>query len=851
MWYCKHLFPQAIRTVLAFVGKLHSHLPIENPPPATTQWKRTSPAAGCHLAVLILSALTCLVSSSAPAAEFSGAEQAFLKKYCQSCHAGAAAEAQFDLVTLAGDLTDRGLFSRWERVYQRIFRGEMPPVDAEQPAVGERQAYLRALGAALTTAHQQQKGTVLRRLNRREYENTLNDLFGTNLKLADLLPEDGRSHEFENVGEALSISAVQMRKYLEAINLVLGEVPERTVEPPEPRRVLASYATTRDAAQFLQKVWLLRDDGAVVFFKQLGYPSGMLREANVEQDGWYTVRVRGYAFQSERPITFALGATTYAQGAEQPTFGFYSFRPGEPQVLEERVWLPARYMIEITPYGIDDQNNEIRQQGVLTYQGPGLAILDVEVIGPLKDEFPNQGHRLLYDGLQRVEIQPRNPQDKTRPWYKPKFQLELSDPDQEVRPVLHRIAEQAFRRPVAAVELAPYEDLWRAELAAGVTPEEALHTAVAAIFCSPRFLFLHEPIGELDDYALASRLSYFLIRSAPDAPLLAAAAAGELRGTGPGLRREAERLLQSPHFRRMLVDFTDAWLNLREIDFTNPDEQLYPEYDRYLHWSFLEETRGFLRELLEKNLPVSQLVKSDFAMLNERLAQHYDIPGVQGPELRRVDLPAGSLRGGLLSQGSVLKVSANGTSTSPVVRGVWVTERILGETVPPPPPGIPGVEPDIRGAKTLRELLDKHRSLVSCQGCHRLIDPPGFALEEFDPIGGWRERFRTIGQGERVQFDKRGQRVHYWLGPAVDSSGELLSGDQFTGFAQFREILSRQDERLARAFLTKLLTFATGRELGFSDQPELERLVEQCRPGGYGLRDLLLAAVESEIFRRK
>jgi hypothetical protein len=215
----------------------------------------------------------------------------------------------------------------------------------------ERAGFVQTVNRQLTTVHQASKGTVLRRLNRREYENTLNDLFGTNQKLAQRLPEDSRSHEFDNVGEALGLSIIQLQRYMECITSVLDEAIQRRTSPPETRQIAASYANTRGAEQWLGRIWLQRDDGAVVFFRQFGYPSGMLREANAPVDGWYKIRVTGYAFQREAPITFELGATTFARGAEQPTLGYFALPPGPPVTIETRAWIPARYMIAITPYG--------------------------------------------------------------------------------------------------------------------------------------------------------------------------------------------------------------------------------------------------------------------------------------------------------------------------------------------------------------------------------------------------------------------------------------------------------------------------------------------------------------------
>ena len=288
---------------------------------------------------------------------------------------------------------------------------------------------------------------------------------------------------------------------------------------------------------------------------------------------------------------------------------------------------------------------------------------------------------------------------------------------------------------------------------------------------------------------------------------------------------------------------------MRNIDFTVPDRLLYPEYDAFLKHSSVDETRAFFRELITGNLRVRNVVKSRFAMLNSRLARHYGITGVTGPEIRRVELPADTDRGGFLAHSAVLKVSANGTNTSPVVRGVWVMERILGQAPPPPPAGISGVEPDIRGAQTLREILDRHRNVDSCRTCHERIDPPGFALECFNPIGGYRDRFRSLGEGEKLDLQLNGNRVRYRLGRKVDASGFLPDHGPFSGFRGFRNLLADDEQLLARALTGKLLTFATGREMGFSDRAVIEDIIGKTASSGYGLRDLILQAIQSDIFR--
>lgn len=801
--------------------------------------------------VPVLSVAVVLSLTAAPASAQSASVKRFFGTYCNDCHSGDTPDGGLNLETLRADLANVAVFAKWERIYDRIAAGEMPPRDSDQPSTSQRNGFTQALERALTRAHQATKGTVLRRLNRREYENTLNDLFGTNLDLANRLPEDGRSHEFDTVGEALGISMVQLRQYMECIEDVLDEAIVKSIALPEHKTIKASYADTREAERFLGNVWLKLDDGAVAFFKSGGYPSGMLREANAQRDGFYRIRVTAYAYQTDQPITFAIGSTTFARGAEKPTYGYFSVPPGKPTTVEVTGWMPARYMVEVTPYGINDRNNEIRTKGIDNYKGPGLAIQHIEVEGPITAEFPTRGHKLVFDGLERNEVLPRNPNDRKKPWYRPKFEVATQNATRDAERVLVRVATRAFRRPVTLSDVAPYLELFEAEQEKGAVFEDALKTAVIAIFCAPDFLYLKEPAGTLDDYALAARLSYFLTRSAPDEELLKVAASGKLASDRTVLLNQTERLLKHPHAERFIEDFTDSWLNLREIEFTNPDRQLFPEFDRFLQYSMVEETRAFFRELIEQNRGVANLVKSDFAMLNNRLANHYGIEGVVGPKLRPVSLKKDSVRGGFLTQASVLKVSANGTNTSPVVRGVWVMERILGQVPPPPPAGVPGVEPDIRGASTLRELLDKHRDVDSCRGCHQLIDPPGFALESFNPIGGWRDRYRSLGEGDRVEIEVNGRQVRYRLGPPVDSTGSFLDGHQFNGFQQFRDVIAQDENTLARALATKLLTFSTGREMGFSDRPEIDRLVVEAANTSYGVHDLIRLVVTSEVFSTK
>lgn len=292
-------------------------------------------------------------------------------------------------------------------------------------------------------------------------------------------------------------------------------------------------------------------------------------------------------------------------------------------------------------------------------------------------------------------------------------------------------------------------------------------------------------------------------------------------------------MLKDPRGKQFVKDFADEWLDLRLIDFTTPDRRLYRTFDTTVKHSMLDETHAFLQAMLDDNLNVSHLVDSDFTFLNSRLSRFYeDIDDVKGGELRRVKLPATSQRGGLLGQGAILKVTANGTNTSPILRGVWLSERLLGLEIPPPPPNIPAIDPDIRGAKTIRDQLAKHRSIESCAACHKVIDPPGFALENFDPAGSWRD-----------QYGRKGAKI--------DASYTFADGRKFDDLNGYRALIIANPKRLAHNVAEQLLTYGTGAMIGFSDRDEVDRIVNSTEATKFGFASIVEAVVTSPIFLNK
>jgi hypothetical protein len=357
--------------------------------------------------------------------------------------------------------------------------------------------------------------------------------------------------------------------------------------------------------------------------------------------------------------------------------------------------------------------------------------------------------------------------------------------------------------------------------------------------------------GRLEPHALASRLALWLWNSIPDEALLAAATRGDL-STSQGMQREVERMLRDPRSARFVADFLNQWLNLGKIDDTTPDRDLYPEFSHYMKNSMVMESQAFLREMLEHDLSVSHVIGSSFGMLNGELARLYGIPGVDGHAIRRVDLPPGSVRGGFIGQAAVHKVTANGTTTSPVLRGKWFNERILGMHIPLPPPNVGSVEPDTRGAVTIRDQLEKHRRDESCAACHAQIDPPGFAMELFDVIGGERRNYRSLGAGEPVNFVLPGGKTpRFKQGLAVDCAGQLPDGSPFADFGEFRKLLLGKQELVARNVLAQLLEYASGAPLHFADRPALEELLQKSRETEFGFRSMIHIVAGSALFQQK
>lgn len=512
---------------------------------------------------------------------------------------------------------------------------------------------------------------------------------------------------------------------------------------------------------------------------------------------------------------------------------------------------------------------------------PGYAVQWLEIEGPFYDDpIGGTGYRLLFDQLKLapakeartsvpLEIGPppapgRGPGGGRPPGgpggfgrsivREAPYEVLSNAPRADAERLLRSFLKRAYRRPFAEAEVKRFLALYEDQFTKGHGFTRSLLSAYSAVLASPGFVFVEEKPGRLDDHALATRLALFLWNSVPDDTLRALADRGEL-GNPAALRRQTDRMLSDPKSRRFVEAFTDYWLDLRKIDDTAPSATLYNDYelDDPLKSAAVEETRLFFGELLRADLPARNVIDSDFTFLNERLAEHYGIPAVSGVAFRKVNLSPDGVRGGLMTQASVLKVTANGTTTSPVLRGHWITDRILGLDTPPPPPSVEAVEPDIRGAVTIRQQLDKHRSNASCASCHRKMDPPGFALESFDVMGGYRTRYRAVSDkvAPMKGYGMNGQAFAFHYALPVDSAGALPDGRPFRDVRELKKLLVQDETTIARNLARQLTVFATGAPARFSDREEIEKILAASKGNAFGVRSIVHAIVQSELFRNK
>ncbi len=750
-------------------------------------------------------------------------------------------------------------------------------------------AALEARGAELAQP-------VIRRLNRQQYDRTVRSLLELGPMLAEpteSFPPDIEVEHFNTVGSALVTSDFLLESYLKSAALLIEKATCSTNEPPNAQtwKFQAPFSRLPARPDGLDEPGKFQH-----IRKNNTYEDGYLWLSKfaegVPVDGVYRLTFkaqaihRNYPYDEKRigvrksePLRVGVvaghpgyGDLKAANGSDRPLLEL-DLPDEAPKVFTREIWLdqgyqprfcfpngpnrtkpfrgftvqenpkhftefirflgpndnefrrlPAHYLetakaakkpkessgkeLDATQFYTNKNSNEGWSAWTRAYEGPRVRIYEVELEGPLTQEWPTKSHRALYGD------------------YQPTLE--------NARPILTRFANKAFRRDATSSEIDVLVGLTEHRAALGHSELEAIQAGLQAILCSPAFLYLEQTNTATEpdsDHALASRLSYFLWSDMPDEALRADAANGKLRNP-EDLQRHALRLLKDERSQAFVDQFTNSWLQLDKVGTQPPNHTAYPHYFTHsLESAMIQESRLFFAHLLQENLPISNFLDSEFTFLNGNLAHHYGIEGVQGHHFRKTSLP-NRRRGGLLGQAAVLTASANGIDTSPVIRGIWILENVLGTPPTPPPPDVEPIEPDIRGVTTIREQLVKHRNVETCAECHRKIDPPGFALENFDPIGGWRDRY--------VQTTKK---------PPVDASGAFPDGTTFKNVIDLKTILLEREHQLAHCLTEKLLIYATGRTMTVTDRPHIDHIVEALKAQGNGFQDLILLIIQSPMFR--
>ncbi|MDG1895376.1 MAG: DUF1592 domain-containing protein [Fuerstiella sp.] len=817
-----------------------------------------------HLTVL--TTIFLLVTSSTTDAD--DTTQTLLKKNCIRCHGSDKQKADRRFDTLPAKITTLDDLERYQEIVDQLNLESMPPEGEPQPTAAERAKTIAHLTRQLTAAHAKLntsgQHTVMRRLNRFEYQQTIGDLLSLNVQAwnpAADFPPDVKVHGFDNNGRELVTSGMLLDHYLGAAEEAVARTTNFGPRPESKQYAQQTpyYFTGKDKAQLpslfhVDRFRFIPDTPYTDMYGRHfrgGHIGFRPLYGGVEHSGMYTIRVKGAAIDRDHPYGDALDdfrngdplvlevATVDREGSvestgsittersvglaeltsEEPKWfewtthidqGFepeFRFRNGTTATkrLVRIISQKAADHPEVAPFANMKPGME-KSWGLLkAYRGPKLRIYDIRVEGPHINQWPPAGHTLLYGGLKPDE-------------------LNRSTITQRLRV----FAAGAFRRPLRSDELKPIERMVMARFDGGLEPLAALQLGFQTILCSPSFIYMQEGEGTLDGYSLASRLSFFLWSSQPDAVLLEHAKAGRL-ADAKVLAAEVDRMLHDPRSQRFVRQFVRRWLDWDNIGEMPVSGEFRVYYRDNLEAAMASETTTFFRHILDQNLPPKRFLDADYTFMNRELAAHYGLPAIDGNELRQVSTK-GTVRGGLMTQGSFLTASANGVDTSPVVRGIYALEKVLGYTPPPPPDDVPETEPDIRGALTVREELARHRSIATCAECHRKIDPLGFALENFDPIGAW--------------------RTQYGKGLPVDASGQLPSGEKFDDIRHLRMLLIERHEQFTRSLTEKLLTYAIGRELEIGDRPAIDRISKETADNDKGLRDLIHAVVASESFQQ-
>lgn len=743
----------------------------------------------------------------------------FVERYCVDCHNGEAKTADLDLEKInAEDLTQHPQV--WEQVVRKLAARQMPPPKQARPKDGTYDSVIAALELTLDDAAAEHpnpgRTDTFRRLNRVEYQNAIRDLLSLEVDAAALLPPDESSHGFDNVTVG-DLSPTLLDRYITAsqkISRLAVGTPGRT--PGGDTIRLRADLTQEEHVEGLP----------------LGTRGGTLILYHFPQDGEYEIQLRLARDRNEQ-----------VEGLREPH---------ELEVLLDR---ERRGLLRVAPppggndHQAVDEGLKIRfpvtagphKLGVTFLKNPS-SLLETKR-QPYQAHFNMHRHPRMSPALYQVSI--TGPYSATgvgeTPSRRRLFLCRPATPGEEdncAKRILSTLMRRAYRRPVTDEDLQKPLEFYRQGRAEGDF-DAGIEMALSAVLVNPRFLFRIEQdpadvapgtVYKISSLELASRLSFFLWSSIPDDELLELAIGGDL-GKPDVLERQVRRMLADPRSRTLVGNFASQWLHLRNLDSMTPDLRLFPDFDDNLRQAFRQETELLLESVLREDRSVLDLLESDFTFLNERLAKHYGIPHVYGSHFRRVDLGEESVRGGLLRQGSILTVTSYATRTSPVLRGKWILENLLGTPIPPPPANVPALKDNtVSSTLSVRERLAEHRANVACASCHNLMDPVGFSLENYDAVGRW----RTVEEGK-----------------PTDASGGLPDGSQFTGVTGLEHALRRRPELFVATLAEKLLTFALGRGVEPFDAPAIRKVVREARAKDYRFSSLIVGIASSTPFQMR
>jgi len=802
-----------------------------------------------------------------------------IRRYCVDCHQESESQGDRRFDNLSPQILRDSHLVEYQEIVDQINLGRMPPQDAEPMTTGDRRLLVSSMSQMIGRYSEKLSGsgtrTPLRRLNAREYRNTIRDLFGLNMLMFDptvKFPRDQTDAGLDNHAESLVTSGHLLQAYLNAAEQVVAKAAG-----PQQKPDLQTWSFTDHFDQQPEIDQVHRKTNGFTHLtlydvihadKHEGAYAPIHQFAQgVPVDGYYEIRFEAEAMNRHHPYDPGFLGMDPSEplrlgivAGNQEAGTLHLPQPIEPllaeQTLEDEkrwykavVWLDAGFTPRFTfPNGLMDARNLwsrlIRKypdqfppgsnQGIVAarYNAihlgklPHIRIYEVEIQGPLLDSWPTASQRAIFgdEGIMAMGVAKDQTHGKNPP----------NGPSMDYVKQIATLASRAYRRPAEPEEKQHLVRFFNRQVEIGKPQHAAFLDTVKMILCSPNFLYLDTSTVEqegdtfLSAHALASRLSYFLWSSMPDSELIATATDGTLLEPEI-LRAQADRMLKDTRSKAFLGGFLDSWLGLRDLGATPPDRNRFNRfYHKDLEAAMRRETELFVSHLLSDNLPTSLFLDSDFTFVNAPLAHHYGLQPPKGFEFEKVTLQSPD-RGGLLGQASILTLTANGIDTSPVVRGVWILNHLLGMPPAAPPPEVEPLDPDVRGATTIREQLEKHRSNPACYDCHRQIDPLGFALENYDPIGGLRTKYPT--------------------GKVIDTSGQLSSGATFDGVADLKKELLAQKDFFDLALTGKLLSYAIGRRTGTLDRRHLESILAATGQQR-GFRDLVIETIASEAFRQ-